>query len=139
MFLLGPYCFCPLLCPSLHEMFPQYLLIFMRRCLVFLFYCFPFSLHCSLKKAFLSLLAILRNSEFRWICLPFSPLPFTSLLFSTLCKASSDNHFAFLHFFFLGIVFITTSCTVSHISFHSSSDSLFTRVNHLNLFVTSTV
>ena len=32
---------------------------------------------------------------------------FTSLLFSALCKASSDNHFAFLHFFFLGIVMIT--------------------------------
>ena len=25
VFLLGPYCFCPLLCPSLHEMFPWYL------------------------------------------------------------------------------------------------------------------
>ena len=38
----------------------------------------------------------------------FSPLPFTSLLFSAICKASSDNHFAFLHFFFLKMVFITT-------------------------------
>ena len=37
----------------------------------------------------------------------FSPLAFTSLLFSAICKASSDNHFAFLHFFFLGIVMIT--------------------------------
>ncbi|KAB0352974.1 hypothetical protein FD754_017831 [Muntiacus muntjak] len=27
-----------------------------------------------------------------------------SLLFSTICKASSDNHFAFLHFFFLGMM-----------------------------------
>ena len=34
----------------------------------------------------------------------FSPLPFTSLLFSAICKASSDNHFAFLHFFFLEMV-----------------------------------
>ena len=24
--------------------------------------------------------------------------PFTSVLFSAICKASSDNHFAFLHF-----------------------------------------
>ena len=31
-----------------------------------------------------------------------SPLPFASLLFSAICKASSDNHFSFLHFFFLG-------------------------------------
>ena len=34
----------------------------------------------------------------------------TSLLSSTICKASSDNHFAFLHFFFLGMVLITASC-----------------------------
>ena len=51
--------------------------------------------------AFLLLFAILWNSAFRWIYLSFSPLPFTSLLFSAICKASSDNHFAFLHFFFL--------------------------------------
>ena len=31
--------------------------------------------------------------------------------FSAICKASSDSHFAFLHFFFLGMVLITTSCT----------------------------
>ena len=29
-----------------------------------------------------------------------SPLPYTSLLFSAICKASPDNHFACLHFFF---------------------------------------
>ena len=34
--------------------------------------------------------------------LSFSTLPFASLLFLAMCKASSDNHFAFLHFFFLG-------------------------------------
>ena len=34
------------------------------------------------------------------ISLPFS-LSFTSLLFSSICKASSENHFALLHFFFL--------------------------------------
>ena len=47
-------------------------------------------------------------------------LPFASL-FSTICKASSDNHFAFLHFFFLRMVLITTSCTTSRTSVHSSS------------------
>ena len=31
----------------------------------------------------------------------FSPLLFTSLLFTAICKASSDSHLAFLHFFFL--------------------------------------
>ena len=35
------------------------------------------------------------------------PLSLMSLLFSVICNASSDNHFAFLHFFFLGIVLIT--------------------------------
>ena len=29
-----------------------------------------------------------------------SPLPFAFLLFSAICRASSDNYFAFLHFFF---------------------------------------
>ena len=30
--------------------------------------------------------------------LSFSPLLFASLLFTAICKASSDSHFAFLHF-----------------------------------------
>ena len=67
----------------------------------------PISLHWSLGKAFLSLLAILWNSAFKWLYLSFSPLPFTSLLFTAICKASSDNHFALFHFFFLGMVLIT--------------------------------
>ena len=123
--LLGPYHFCPLLCLSLHESVPLVSLIFLKRSLVFpilLFSCI--SLHWSLRKAFLSLLAILWNSEFRWIYLSFSPLPFASLLYSAICKASSDNHFAFLHFFFLGMVLITGSCTVLQTSVHSFSETL---------------
>ena len=61
------------------------------------------SLHWWLRKAFLSLLAIF---AFKWVYLSFSPLLFTSLLFTAVYKASSDNHFAFLHFFFLGMVSI---------------------------------
>ena len=61
----------------------------------------------QLRKAFLSLLAIL--SAFKWVYLSFSPLLFTSLLFTAICKASSDNHLAFLHFFFLGMVLIPVS------------------------------
>ena len=60
------------------------------------------SLHWSLRKAFLSLLAILWNSVFKWIYLSFSPLPFASLLFSAICKASSDNHVAFWISFYWG-------------------------------------
>ena len=63
------------------------------------------SLNWSLRKAFLSLLAVLWNSAFRWIYFSFS-LTFASLLFSAICKASSDNHLVFLHFFFLGMVLI---------------------------------
>ena len=82
------------------------------------------SLHWSLRKAFLSLLAILWNSALRCLCLSFSPLHLASLLFSAICKASSDYHFAFLHFFFLGMVLITASCTMSRTSVHSSSGTL---------------
>ena len=97
------------------------------------------SLHQSLRKAFLYLLAILWNSAFRWIYLSFSPLPFTSLLFSAICKASSDNHFAYLFFFFFGMVLFTASCTMLQTSIHSSSGTLSISSNPLNLFVTSTV
>ena len=84
-------------------------------------------LHWSLRKAFLSLRAILWNSEFRWVYLSFSPLPFTSLLSSAICEASA------LHFLFLGMVLITASCIMSGTSIHSSSGTLFIRSNPLNL------
>ena len=69
---------------------------FLKRSLVFPIIFFPsISLHCSLRKAFLSLLAILWNSAFKWVYLSFSPLPLAPPLFSAICKASWDNHFAF--------------------------------------------
>ena len=104
---------------------PLVSLIFLTQSLV-LFYCFPIllfssiSLHWSLRKA-LSLFAILRNSEFKWVYLPFSPLLFASHLFTAICKASSDIHFAFLHFFFWVMVLLPVSCTMSRTSVHSSS------------------
>ena len=76
---------------------------------------------CSLKKAFLPLLTILWNSAFRWVYLSISPLPFSSLLFRTISKTSSNNYFAFLHFFFLGKILVTASCIMLWTSFHSSS------------------
>ena len=115
-------------------------LIFLQRSLVFpILLFFSISLHWSLKEAFLSLLAILWKSAFKWVYLSFSPLPFTSLLFSAICKASSDNHFDFFHFPFLGMVLIIVSYTMSQTSVHSSSGTLSIRSNPLNLFVTSTV
>ena len=58
--------FCPLLFPSLHEMLPWYLTFLeeissLSHCIVFPYL---FSFHCSVKKAFLSLLAFLWNSAF---------------------------------------------------------------------------
>jgi len=47
------------------------------------------------------------------VYLSFSLLPLAFLLFSGVCKASPDSHFGFLHFFFLGMVLIVVSCTVS--------------------------
>ena len=104
---------------------PLVSLIFLKRFLVFPILLFSsISLHWSLKKAFLSLLAILWNSEFRCLYLSFSPLLFASLLFTTICKAFPDRHFAFLCFFSMGMVLITVSCTMSQTSVHSSSGTL---------------
>ena len=115
-------------------------LIFLKRSLVFPILLFPcISLHWSLRKAFLSLLAVLWNSAFKWAYLSFSPWPFACLLFSAICKASSDNHFAYFHFFLLGMVLTTAACTVPQTSVHSSSGTLSIRSNPLSLFVTSTV
>ena len=41
------------------------------------------------------------NSAFRCLHLSFFPLLFASLLFTAICKAASDSHFVFLHFFSL--------------------------------------
>jgi len=84
---------------------------------------FLYFLRWSLRKTFLSFLAILWNSALKWVYLSFSPLLLASL-FKAICKGSSDNHFAFLHFFFLEMILITASCTVSEISIHSSSGTV---------------
>ena len=115
--------FLSLLCLSFHEMFPLVTLIFLKRSQVFPILLFSsIYLHWSLRKAFVYFLAILWNSA--WIYLSFSPSLLASLLFSAICKASSENHFAPLHFIFLGMVLITASCTMSQISIHSSWDTL---------------
>ena len=104
---------------------PLVSLIFLMRSLVFPILLFSsISLHWSLRKAFLPLLAILRNAAFKWVYLSFSPLFFASLLFTGICKASPDSHFAVLHFYFLGMVLILVSCTMSPTSVHSSSGTL---------------
>ena len=103
---------------------PLVSLIFLKRSLAFPILLFSsLSLHCSFKKAFLCLLAILWNAAFSWVYL-FSFVLCLSLLFffSAICKASWDNHFAFLHLFFFGMVLVTPSCTVLWAFVRSSSD-----------------
>ena len=119
---------------------PLISLIFLVRSLFFLILLFSsISLPCSLKMAFLSLLAILWNCASSWVYLYLSPLLFASLLSSAICKASSDNCFAFLHFFFFGMILVTVSYTLLQISVHTCLGTLYTRSNPLNLFVTFTV
>ena len=65
----------------------------------------------------------------------FCPLPFASFLFTAICKASSDNHFSFWHFFFLGMALITYSCLMSLTFVHCFSGTLSTGSNPLNLLV----
>ena len=69
---------------------PLVSLIFLKRSLVFSILLFSsVSLPWSLRKAFLSLFAILWNSAFKSVYLSFSPLLFAYLLFTAICKASS--------------------------------------------------
>ena len=70
------------------------------------------------------LISPLRNSAFRCLYLSFPPLLFASLLFTAICKASRGSHFAFLHFFSMGMGLIPVSCTMSRTSFDSSSGTL---------------
>ena len=91
-------------------------LIFLKSSLVFRILLFSsISLHCSFNKPFLSLLALHWNSEFSWVYLSLSLLLFASLLSSAIYKASSDNHFAFLHLFFFGVVLVTASYSVANL------------------------
>ena len=119
---------------------PLVSLIFLKRSPVFpILLISSISLRWSLREAFLSLLAILWSSAFKWEYLSFSPLLLASCRFTAICKASSDSHFAFLHFFSMGMVLISVSCTMSRTSIHSSSSSLSIRSSPFNLFLTSTV
>ena len=129
-----------LYCAHLCMKFPLVSRIFLKRSLVFpILFVFLYFFALITEKGFLISLSVLWNSAFKWVYLSFSPLPFASLLFIAARKASSDNHFAFLLFFLLGMVLITASCTMSRTSVHSSSGILSIRSNPLNLFVNSTV
>ena len=64
--------------------------------------------------------------------LSFSPLSFASLLFSAIWEASSDNHFTFLHFFYLGMVLITASCTIAKVHIEILHTKLHREIERIN-------
>ena len=110
---------------------PLVSLIFLKRSLVFTILLFSStSFHWSLRKAFLYLPASLWNCAFKCVYLSFSPLPLASLLFSAICKASSDNHFAFLHFLYSELFLIRPWLYSINIGQVSSAQSL----SHVRLF-----
>ena len=93
-------------------------LIFLKRSLAFpiLWSSFIY-FNCSVRKAFWSLLAILWNSVLGWAYLSL----------------------AFLYFFFLVMVLVSTYCTVLWTSVYTSSSTQSIRCNHLNLLITFTI
>ena len=116
--------------------FPLVTLIFLKKSLVFpilLFSSIP--LHWSLRKAFLSLLALLWNSTFRWASLSFSPLLFASL-FSV--RPHQTTILPFCIYFPWG-----WSWSLSPVQCHEPlsivHQALSNRSSPLNLFLTSTV
>ena len=89
----------PILAWNVPLIFPT----FLKRSLVFpILLLSSNSLHCSFKKAFLSLPAILWNSAFSSVYPSLSPLLFTFLLSSAICKDFLDDHFASCISFYLG-------------------------------------
>ena len=104
---------------------PLVFLIFLKISQCFPFYCFPLFLcnDCWRRLSYLSLLFFGTLHSDAYI-FPFL-LCFSLLFFFTaVCKASSNSHFAFLHFFSMGMVLIPVSCTMLWTSFHSSSGTL---------------
>ena len=92
---------------------PLVSLIFLKRSLAFPVLLFSSnSLHWSCRKAFLSLLAILWNSAFKWVYLSFSPLPFPSLLpFLNFISFIYLFYFTILYWFCHTLTWICHGCT----------------------------
>ena len=123
--------------PVFGQNIPLIFPVFLKRSLVFPLLLFSSIFkHYSLKKAFLSLLAILWNSAFISVYLSLSSLLFASLLSSAICKASSDN-VCLLAFLFLWDGFVRCLLyNIMELCPHSSG-TLLSRSNPLNLFITS--
>ena len=133
------FSFLSIIMPILALKVPSISPVFLKRSLIFPTLLFSsITLHCSFKKTFLSLLAVLWNSAFSLVYLSLSPLPLTSLLSSVIYKISSDTHFAFLHFFLWDGL---DPCLLHDVmgSAHRASGTLSIRSAPWNTFVTSTI
>ena len=117
---------------------PLVSLIFLKGSLVFpILLFFSISLHWSLRQAFLSLLAILWILHSDGCIFPFL-LCLLLLFFSHLfVRPPQTTILPCLHLFFLGMVLIIASYTMSQTSVHRQRHSI--RSNSLNLFLTSPV
>ena len=109
---------------------PLVSLIFLKRSQSCPFYCFPLYFFALItEEGFLISPCYSLELCMQMIYLSFSPLPLASFFLSAICKASSENQFCLLHLFFLVMVLITASCTISWNSSHSSSGILSIRSN----------
>ena len=118
---------------------PLVSLVFLKRSLVFPILMFSsISLHWSLRKAFYLSLQFFGTLHSNGNIFPF--LLCFLLLFSQLfVKSPQTSILVFCISFFLGMVLICVSCTMSWTSIHISSDTLSITSSPLNLFLTSTV
>ena len=119
LLLLGPYHFCLLLCSSLHEIYlsiSNFLgeISGLSHSIVFLYF---FALITGGRLSYLSLL-FFGTLHSQGYIFPFL-LCLSLFFFSQLFVRPPQKHFAFLHFFFLGMVLIPASCTISQSSVHS--------------------
>ena len=119
---------------------PLVSLIFLKRSLVFPILLFSsISLHWSLRKTFLSLLAILRNSAFRWVCLSFSPLPYLFFFSQLYVKPPQTTILPFCISFSWGWCWSLPPVQCHEPLSIVLQALLSIRSNPLNLFLTSTV
>ena len=102
------------------------------------FYCFPLFL-CTDHWGSVSYLSLLFFGTLHSNGCIFPSLLCLSLLFSLFVRSLQTTIAPFLHFFLLGMVLITASCTMSRTSVHSSSGTVSIKSKPLNLFVPSTV
>ena len=103
-------------------------------CIVFLYFFALITEECFLNSPCYSLELRIQVSIFPFL------FWFLLLFFSQLfVRPPQTAILLFLHSFFLGMVLIPVSCTMSWTSVHSSSGTLSIRSNPLNLSITSTV